>query len=676
MDRDELIRTTGGEVIAIEDAIVQGLAALQELHDELSVASGDSEALAELVATALENPDRLQLLSVVYGEDRDGWEASVMRCKSVKGASRIVGRLEKAVRRRSVPVRLAGDHEGIEAPDGIPDGWEVPEGFRMDQQGVWRLDLHDGDRRLTTQPLWVVGRLVDVDDGSCLVRMAWPGWSMSLREEVVPRAEVADSRRLIGLADKGAPITSANARELTSFIDAATSVNHGRLPVAYVVGRCGWVKGGFLHGKVFVGPPPAVSLHAEDGTAQLAKGLAQRGSWKGWCQAMETCQHLPSPWLAVYASVASVLLHYLGIHNGFIVDWSGETSRGKTTTLRVGLSVWGRPDEHGLLGTWKATANGLERRASFFHHIPLGLDDTKQAEASDEARKKVRDMLYAYASGSGKLRAKIDGLRRTETWLGALLTCGEQPATSFTQDAGARARTLSIVGSPFDTRANAEAVTVGVLDNYGHLGRRVIEHLLQDGRQEQYRAEYALAKEQHLAALADEGAVAGRLAAVVAAIDVAGDVVAAVGAPRPHEDPVELALQAARNSSQDADRPAAALRFLYELAVSSPTSFYGRHLVDTSQHGAGDPIVPHGGWAGRWDKGELEWHYIAFMPSWAKTRLDRAGFDVDGTLQRWKERGWLRGKGRGRTMRVRIDGAFARCLCVKRDVVLEVAGVR
>ena len=40
----------------------------------------------------------------------------------------------------------------------------------------------------------------------------------------------------------------------------------------------------------------------------------------------------------------------VGILNGFVMDWSGATSRGKTSALRVGASIWGDPDR--VVGSW------------------------------------------------------------------------------------------------------------------------------------------------------------------------------------------------------------------------------------------------------------------------------------------------------------------------------------
>lgn len=691
MLRDEIIQTATGRTLTMAEARQKGALHLAALVSAVSAAE-PGEAMASIFASQMEDPDKLCQLSILYSDDRDAFDAAVTRIRGVKGTrAHLKGWLE-AVQRQRRPLRLANAEDGIEGPDGLPAGLMVPEGYRMDFRGIYAIGT-ESDLQLTVAPIWVTGRLLNVDTGDCLIRLGWPGWGQALRQQVVGRQEVAESGALISLAAGGAPIHSANARELTRFLAATEQENQDKLPIEYVTARCGWVMGGFLLGRAwFPGPAskkakkgeedeaPAstkVEIHVEGGEAQLADGLGIRGTWSSWCQAMARIGHLPIPWLSVYASVGSVLLDYLGIENGAAIDFSGETSRGKTTTLRVAASVWGKPAENAFLRTWKGTPVAIEHEAAFYGHLPLILDDTKHTESDKEPGRKVRDTLYAHTSGSGKARgAKDGGMRQTLSWLSFLISSGEQPATTFTQDAGSRARCLCIRGSPFDSEQNVR-LTVGELgDNYGHLGRRVIEYLLQPGVQLEIQAEFEAARQAYSARLGEEGAVGNRLSVTVAVLDIARDICTRVGCPTPSCDPLALAVESAKESSQEADRPAAALRLLYEMAVGNSTHFYGRHQVSTAKDGfeAIEPISG-GGWWGKWSKDEL-WDSIAFMPSRVKAILEAGRFDITGTVERWDERGWLmRGEGKNRERKTRVDGKAVRCIVIPRQILVDVAGV-
>src|SRR5215212_8643622 len=171
------------------------------------------------------------------------------------------------------------------------------------------------------------------------------------------------------------------------------------------------------------------------------------GDDTSWVQAVAQVADRPRALLALYASLAPPLLEIIEAPN-FGIDWCGFTSLGKTTTLRVAASVWGNPDERGtntVLHTWDATRVWVERASATLDGLPLLLDDTKRAKQ----RSLVAQTIYDVVQGRGRGRGSPKGLRRSGSWRTILLSTGEAPATSFTEDAGTRARILTLWGSPF-----------------------------------------------------------------------------------------------------------------------------------------------------------------------------------------------------------------------------------
>ena len=175
------------------------------------------------------------------------------------------------------------------------------------------------------------------------------------------------------------------------------------------------------------------------------------------------------------------LKRYMPALTNFILDFSGETSMGKTTALRLAASVWGSPDERGggIVYAWDVSRVFVERTAAMLDYLPMFLDDTKRARRSEDVGK----TLYDYASGVGRGRGSLQGLQRVTRAHGVLLSTGEAPATSFTNDGGTRARALCLWGSPFEgtnraTEAAVSKVQRMVLDNYGHAGPRLVRYLL------------------------------------------------------------------------------------------------------------------------------------------------------------------------------------------------------
>ena len=91
--------------------------------------------------------------------------------------------------------------------------------------------------------------------------------------------------------------------------------------------------------------------------------------------------------------------------------------------------------------------------------------------------------LYDPANGRGRGRGSKAGFGMQGSWHTVLISSGEQPATSFTEDGGTRSRVLTLWGSPFETVDEATGILVtridlAVRENYGHAGPEFVQHLL------------------------------------------------------------------------------------------------------------------------------------------------------------------------------------------------------
>ena len=669
MDSAELAALVGVE--ATDPAVL--LAAGRTRSEALlaQVQAADSrEALAGVIAATLADEAAVDDLGGLAREAAGEWAGVVARLRAVRGISADVRTLARMVEARGRGLRVVRRSDAQGAPFA-PEGWTTPVGYQVDARGVWRVTEADEAERICTVPLYVAGRLVDVESGECALRLRWPSWTGRPVDHVADAVQLADRAGLVSLAAYGLPVGAHNAREVAAYLDAATAANGGALPVEQTARRCGWVGDGFLLGDRWIGDDPGVALRCDEGAQQLADGLTAAGSWESWVATIHEGRWNPSMWIAIYSSIASVLLDYLDVPTGFIVDWSGETSQGKTTVLRVAASVWGEPSQRGLLQSWSLTTSRAEGVASFLSHLPICLDDTKQARRGED----VAALLYAHAWGQSKGRAKPGkgsqsvGLRVSATWRSVMLSTGEARATSFSEDAGARARTICLVGSPLASATVAQTLTIGCLQSHGHLGPRVVECLMRPDGRERYRAAYDHALAHYRRALGEQGAVAGRLAEPVALLYVAQAVAEDAGLPAAPEivDPLSYVAQAAVSGGEDADRPAAALSDLLGGAFSTPTALYGRHEMRD-----GDPAVPARGWIGAMASADT-WAHVDLRASWVRDELRRRRYDVEGTISRWTEREWIEPDSRGRSTRSsRIDGLVQRVYRIKRAAAAAV----
>ena len=621
-------------------------------------------------ASQLLDADLLPAACRLAAHEPDYWDAALLRLRAVRGMGRVCDVLAAAIKRQLTgeAVHISPERLGIE-----PEGWQAPAGWYVQRSGIFGPG-HDGKpTQVSRVPLIPVGRLVDTDTSEHYARLTWPAWLGGWHDRVVRMSSISDARALLSaVSAQSGGIHTQNAATMSRFLLECVEHNAETMPIERVLSRCGWAGDGFLLGCEWIGDSDAeVALQVAPGSGeeQAASALGTAGTWEAWLDAVDVDS--PDLHLAVYASVASVLVEHCGTARGWVLDWSGETSTGKTTIQRAAASVWGSPVDGALLQSWNTTKARAEGLASFLRNLPLILDDSKNARHPSD----VASLLYQHSQGQARGRARPGegsqgiGLRRSAQWCSVMLSTGEQPAVSFTEDAGSRARCLSLTGPPMSSDAEARSVTLGVLENHGHLGRRVLEHLV--GNVPRVQSLYALRLIHYVDELVEAGPVAARLAGLLALLDVARDLVEAVGYPsRPGV--MSRAIAAARAGAREADRPREALRAVLEHCAAHPTSFYGRHETDRT----GEPITPARGWLGAWPDGSGRrsgWK-VAVFERVVLDVLRARGFDP-GVIDRWVERGYLLKDSSGsRRCRVRIARARVRAVCFT-EQALDVAGL-
>lgn len=539
-------------------------------------------------------------------------------------------------------------------------------------------------------PLMIEGRLRDAEEGVEALRLTWRrqnGW----KGKTVDRGLVMNARQLVTLADDGAPVTSSNAAELVPYLDALEAANQERLPAARISSHLGFQgptgELGFLHGRNLILPsgdqvdglnlaelPPehwreefVAFRGASSGDEQIADAYRAEGSYERWREAVQGLQGHPRALLAFYAAFVPPILFILRAPN-FIVDLSNRTSTGKTTALRAAASVWGNADERSptsSIGSWDATKVWQERASAVLNALPLLLDDTKRAKEP----KVVAEMLYAVANGRGRGRGNIRGLAKTRSWRTVLISTGEAPATSFTQDGGTRMRTLTVRGSPFgasdhDTGRLVDLLNLGVTMNYGHAGPAFIRWLYA------CRADWDQLSELYQTALQDfaeraESGEARRLAQYAALLNLTASLVhGALDLPWRYDEPLTELWDELAAEASDAAGDIRALRDVVSWAYSHEERFYGRETADSYGNSRPPPF-----WAGHWKR--HEWEYLAFFPTVLNEVLQGLKYEPEAILAGWQERDWLdTSKGGGRTRKTYVgNGNTPWMVRIKREAI-------
>jgi len=594
--------------------------------------------------------------------------------RSRRQAEELIDRLEEELGQTQTLASQFGS--GAPPPTVVEHGTlenlHVPRGYDIDLNGVYRLAASmDGSitrNKIAPAPIFIGGRTIDVYTGEAKRQVVWRGPS-GWCSRVIERRTIMDASKIVTLTNLEAPINSNTSGQMVSYLSDFEAENSHRFPVVRSAARMGWQPdGGFLLPDVFYAVSDEASsnfaLTPPSGLETLSSGWTTAGSWEEWVEAMGLVSSFPYMYIATYAGAAAPLLSILKIP-GFVVDFSGETSGGKTTALRFAASVWGRPAESypTAMYSWDATKVWIERTSGFLNNLPLILDETKRARHP----RIVRDVIYDFCQGQGRGRGSVEGTRHTESWRSILISSGEGAATSFSQDAGTRARVLSLKGKPLGTDVSigsrvSEEAQIILASNYGHLGRKIAQYLVANReRHGDIREIFQKAREKYAGVA--RTAVARRHAGHLAVLEVAAAIVHLLGVPQPESDPFAYLMESQERAGFDADRPLAALQDMLSWCATHQQRFWGR--ADTDFHGHAKP--PSHGWAGSWGSGD-DWEYIAISVITFKEVVRTIGHDPDEIIQRWTARGWLStGNGRHRSRVVRVDGAPTRCYCIDRE---------
>ena len=548
-----------------------------------------------------------------------------------------------------------------------PGGWQVTESGVMAPDGSL----------VTKAPLVILGARRDADLGHTKLELAWrttSGWDRVF----VDRGVALNHRRIVELIGQQAPISSMSAGNIVRYLEAFEAENHFKLGRS--VSRMGWVDDRtFLVGGLAIGEQDW-TLTPSPGMAPLARGFRPLGEYDEWRRIIEAdVRWFPSAMLGIYASCASALLRVL-CRPGFIFEWSGESSHGKTTAERVCASVWGFPDDtgDGIINKWSAPGiSSFMAKAWFFQNLPFIVDETKEGNPEVIAR-----VMFSHASGQETSRARPDGdLQQNRRWTSVMISTGEAPITSFSNDQGARARCLCLMGLPFGevsdkNKARVERITHDLLQHHGHLGPDFVRYLVENcAKWPSMRIHWEELAEE-LAKRASS-AIGKRLMSHVAVLQLTAKILhEKLGLPGDPEDAIELIVHQVCQSEASFDVFRTALDRLFTWASSNEGKFWKRG--DTvGENGKRRPAdEPHGGWLGRWDRGD-DWDQIGFVPAVVDQKLKEWGFNNPADVRTaWRSRKWIiagvdkRGGVERETDLRNYGPNSAKLLCIRRSALV------
>ena len=356
-----------------------------------------------------------------------------------------------------------------EAIKGAPVNLRQPEGWQYSDKGIYHIDEKSYSPSLICRtPIILTQRLKSLETGEEKIEIAFKR-DGEWKKAIFPRSTIFTARGITVLADLGCTITSENAKGVVSFLSALEAENIDIIQKADATSTFGWQPG-----KRFIpGREQGIVLDIDPSQKGMASAYCQQGTREGWIRTMEPHRRRDKFRFILSASFAAPLLRIINQRIFFVYNWGGSKG-GKTAALKAALSAWGDPER--LIVNFNATQVGLERTASFFCDLPLGIDERQLAGQNQE---KLEQIVYMIASGTGKIRgSKNGGIQATRQWRTVAMATGEEPLSTETSQTGVSTRVLEIYGGPFDSEKEASMMHQQAPLNCGWAGPEFVEHLI------------------------------------------------------------------------------------------------------------------------------------------------------------------------------------------------------
>lgn len=526
-------------------------------------------------------------------------------------------------------------------------GCTVPRGYRITGKGIDQSTGREDNpwARITYAPMVVTAAYED-PDGEQSVQLSWTDRGRIV-SKVVARDVAKRGRELVKvLGSAGAPFIESDARPVERWLAEFEAANPDGVPREQLARHLGWQP----DGTFVASPDSGIKLEVRyDEQRVPSQAFGASGDFDAWRNAIALLEPHRVPRIVVAAALAAPLLRPLGLPS-FTVDISSRSTKGKTTCLQAGCSIWANPSENAAaISNWRGTAFAIEKRFNMVRGLPTFLDETMAV--SDEGI--IDYVLYQLPMNQGKDRS--GGYAGALPWETILLSSGERTALSYTHNQGAAARTLCTTEAPFGNDGEtAREIHDAVFANYGHAGPRFAElvrkGLARDGGKQRLRARH-----KELAVLfRGDNAMTGRRAPMVAVLALAEAMACETGIlpyePLSTETWEKLFAAGSANDNQP------------EQAMDVVREYIAAHNSELWPGQQDRP--PLKGWLGAIKVSDNR-TFVAILPERLKGILAEAGFALDAVLDSWGDAGYLtsaidRGKPTYRVV-TRFDGRTARC---------------
>ncbi|EOU1122165.1 DUF927 domain-containing protein [Clostridium perfringens] len=349
---------------------------------------------------------------------------------------------------------------------------KVGDKFEVDENGVWEI-LENGQSSKVGEYMILKSIRKNTDTGEYKAVIRYKAFS-EIKDIEVDREIYLNKNKIVDLINLGLDVTHSNAPKLVEYFRAfertikkitnvhskiGFSKNNGE--VCYKLYKCIGIDSEYI-GNYEIEPK---------GTKEVYKKML-----------VEEVYGKYELEFIIISSLSAVILGYIGEDLGFdniIIHLPGNSSTGKSTCLKLAISLFAKPDakKQSLYNTYNATNNALLNKLGGIKGVPFALDEISMSSSNNFTK-----FIYAMANGTDKDRLnRFSELKEKETWLTTILSNGEKSLVdNSNKNAGIHVRVIEAANFSWTKDAeNSEKINQTILKNYGHIGFEFAEYIMQ-----------------------------------------------------------------------------------------------------------------------------------------------------------------------------------------------------
>jgi len=551
----------------------------------------------------------------------------------------------------------------------------IPDGFDLRDDGsLWKLGPTEKspDTLVSPTPLFIQHQYIDQETNEGRVQLCWRNGNGTWTEREFSKLAIGDAHTMvIELTPLCVPVVSTNAVRTVEWLYLYEHLNAEFIAKTASFSRVGWQQQ--FSGSAFVLEGPALQednviecvVDTRGQRGEVFAALRPRGELESHLVALQQAW-AASPVCAtiICGALAAPLLHKLDQPN-FGIHLIGESSRGKTTQLKISASIYGDPNNPLWVAAWNTTNVGAELRASMLCDMPLCYDEVGGGDPVQLER-----LVYSLINGTGKTRGQRDvTLRRTARWQTIMLSTGEKSLVDETAATGAQVRIIELHVDGFGS-LNAKAVDAlkdACAANAGCLGRAWVEALVNMSAADWQAWREQLIDRTEVLRKSDPSPLQQRVAGYYALLSIAEEMVNGLyGLGEENGSTMARVFASPECRTAVVGMAERSRELVDNWVMSEPDSFPA--LVLTA---SGDYELPYSSRHGLRVYGFRKEGELLFIPAALKAHLRIHRHTAAEVIRQWALKGWTRlDKGRTDT-RVRIGGRQVRFVVLQAEHAAE-----